>query len=184
MSELIIVSAEDGVLDLSKIWPLALMRSVGETVGKHLDEPEVRLLMRNGPRAGLKALLGPGSGRLAYDIFTRRYLELVQRSQVVVPGMAARLGKRCGAGAQLVAVSALNRRPLARSLWLAGLSELVGLAFSEEDLPDCPPDPSMLLRVLSRMATPGPDATLYSDHGLWRVAGQRAGVRVQPISEL
>ncbi len=184
MSALIIVSAEDGVLDLSKIWPLALMRSVGETVGKHLDDPEVRLLMRNGPRAGLKALLGPGSGRLAYDIFTRRYLELVQRSQVVVPGMATRLGARRRSGAQVVAVSALNRRPLARSMWLAGLTEVVGLAFAEEDLPDWPPDPSMLLRVLSRTATADSDATLYTDHGLWRVAGRRAGLRVQSVSEL
>ncbi len=184
MSALVIVSAEDGVLDLSKIWPLALMRSVGETVGKHLDEPEVRLLMRNGPRAGLKALLGPGSGRLAYDIFTRRYLELVQRSQVVIPGMAERLGRRRDAGAQVVAVSALNRRPLARSLWLAGLSELVNLAFSEEDLPDCPPAPSMLLRVLGRTGTKDSEAVFYSDHVLWRVAGERGGLAVQPVSAL
>lgn len=179
-----IVSAEEGVLDLSKIWPMALGRAVGEAIGKHLDEPELRLLLRNGPRAGLKALLGPTHGRLAYDIFTSRYLELVVRTQVVVPGMAKRLGRWQASGAALVAVSCLNRRPLARSLRLAGLGDLAASAYSEEDLPDWPPDPAMLLRVLARSATDLTEATLFSDHVLWRAAAGRIGLRARPIAQL
>ncbi len=184
MSQLVIVSAEDGVLDLSRVWPQALGRAVGETVGQHLDDPELRLLLRNGPRAGLKALLGPTHGRLAYDIFTSRYLELVLRTQVVIPGMAARLGRRRAAGDAVIAVSCLNRRPLARSLQMAGLGDLAASAYSEEDLPDWPPDPAMLLRVLARTATDLADATLFSDHVLWRAAGRRIGLAVRAMAEL
>lgn len=165
-------------MELQRPWRTAILQSVGEVTGKHLDEEELDPFLRLGPRAALVARLGPTDGRLAFDTFVEKFARLIKPPTIICPGLPTALLSLLAGGARMGLVSRLNRRSLSLAISYSGLADSLVVTMGEEELPDYPPDPSPVLKACGRLGTAADQTLLVSSDPAWQEAGRQAGTTV------
>lgn len=104
--------------------------------------------------------------------FREKYLALI-RPFSAVPEL---LRHARGAGLRLAVASSAKRRELDRYLDIAGISDLVEVTISSEDIEESKPDPDAFEAVLKKLEIEGKDAIAIGDSPYDAEAARKAGV--------